>query len=280
MSEQLQLRRGTSSQVAAFTGQQGETVMDTTNNRLVVNDGATAGGWAAAKLTEVITNTRTAVADAAYSALTTDRLIAYTSLTAARVVSLPTSASFPTGTRLVVIDESGSCSATKTITITPNGTDDIEGANSSAVLALPYGYLGLESNGVGGWFITDQLALASAPNGANIQAFVAETLLSGMSGASVTASNFIPANCIVLAVGARVVTTITGATSFEVGVTGTLAQFGYGIGLTAGTLNYGLIGPTAFYAATSVIVTAAGSNFTAGAVRLSVHYLLANPSTS
>ena len=280
MSEQLQLRRGTSSQVAAFTGQQGETVMDTTNNRLVVNDGATAGGWAAAKLTEVITNTRTAVADAAYSALTTDRLIAYTSLTAARVVSLPTSASFPTGTRLVVIDESGSCSATKTITITPNGTDDIEGANSSAVLALPYGYLGLESNGVGGWFITDQLALASAPNGANIQAFVAETLLSGMSGASVTASNFIPANCIVLAVGARVVTTITGATSFEVGVTGTLAQFGSGIGLTAGTLNYGLIGPTAFYAATSVIVTAAGSNFTAGAVRLSVHYLLANPSTS
>jgi len=280
LSEQLQLRRGTSSQVAAFTGQQGETVMDTTNNRLVVNDGATAGGWAAAKLTEVITNTRTAVADAAYSALTTDRLIAYTSLTAARVVSLPTSASFPTGTRLVVIDESGSCSATKTITITPNGTDDIEGANSSAVLALPYGYLGLESNGVGGWFITDQLALASAPNGANIQAFVAETLLSGMSGASVTASNFIPANCIVLAVGARVVTTITGATSFEVGVTGTLAQFGYGIGLTAGTLNYGLIGPTAFYAATSVIVTAAGSNFTAGAVRLSVHYLLANPSTS
>ena len=107
MSEQLQLRRGTSSQVAAFTGQQGETVMDTTNNRLVLNDGATAGGWAAAKLTEVVTNTRTPVADAAYGALTTDRLIAYTSLTASRVVSLPTSASYPTGTRLLVIDEFG-----------------------------------------------------------------------------------------------------------------------------------------------------------------------------
>jgi hypothetical protein len=280
LSEQLQLRRGTSSQVAAFTGQQGETVVDTTNNRLVLNDGATTGSWAAAKLAEVITNTRTAVSDAAYTALTTDRLIAYTSLTASRVVSLPTSASFPAGTRLLVIDESGSCSATKTITVTSNGTDTIEGANSSAVLALAYGFIGLESNGAGGWFLTDQLALASAPNGANIQAFVAETLLSGMSGASVTATNFIPANCIVLAVGARITTTITGATSFEVGVSGNLGQFGSGIGLTAGTTNFGLVGPTAFYSATSVIVTAAGPNFTAGAVRLSVHYLLANPSTS
>jgi hypothetical protein len=280
LSEQLQIRRGTSSQVAAFTGQQGEVVMDTTNNRLVINDGSTAGGWAAAKLSEAITNTRTAVSDAAYSALSTDRLIAYTALTASRVVSLPTSASFPTGTRLTVVDESGSCSATKTISLTPNGTDTIEGANSSAVIAMAYGYIGLESNGAGGWFITDQLALASAPNGANIQAVVAETLLSGLSGATVTATNFIPANCIVLSVGARVVTTITGATSYSVGVSGTPGQFGSGLSLPAGSSNPGLIGPTAFYAATSVILTAAGSNFTAGAVRLSVHYLLANPSAS
>ena len=44
MSEQLQLRRGTATQVAAFTGAQGEVVIDTTNNRLVINDGVTAGG--------------------------------------------------------------------------------------------------------------------------------------------------------------------------------------------------------------------------------------------
>ena len=279
MSEQLQIRRGTFSQVAAFTGQQGEVVMDTTNNRLAINDGSTAGGWAAAKLSETITNTRTAVSDAAYPALSTDRLIAYTALTASRVVSLPTSASYPTGTRLMVVDESGSCSATKTISLTPNGGDTIEGANSSAVIAMAYGYLGLESNGAGGWFITDQLALASAPNGANIQAVVAETLVSGMSGATVTGPS-IPANCIVLSVGARVVTTITGATSFEVGVSGTLNQFGSLIGLPAGTLNYGLIGPTAFYSSTPILLTAAGSNFTAGAVRISIHYLLANPSAS
>jgi Major tropism determinant N-terminal domain len=52
MSEQLQLRRGTAAQVAAFTGVQGEVVVDTTNNRLVLQDGATAGGIPIAKLSE------------------------------------------------------------------------------------------------------------------------------------------------------------------------------------------------------------------------------------
>ena len=51
---QIQYRRGTSTQIAAFTGAQGEMVVDTTNNRLVVQDGATAGGFAAAKLSEVV----------------------------------------------------------------------------------------------------------------------------------------------------------------------------------------------------------------------------------
>ena len=54
MSEQLQLRRGTAVQVAAFTGAQGEVVVDTTNDRLVVQDGTTAGGFAAAKLAEIV----------------------------------------------------------------------------------------------------------------------------------------------------------------------------------------------------------------------------------
>ncbi len=54
MSEQLQLRRGSAAQVAAFTGAQGEVVVDTTNNRLVVQDGTTAGGFAAAKLAEIV----------------------------------------------------------------------------------------------------------------------------------------------------------------------------------------------------------------------------------
>jgi hypothetical protein len=53
VSEQLQLRRGTGSQVASFTGAQGEVVVDTTNNRLVLQDGVTAGGFPAVKLAEL-----------------------------------------------------------------------------------------------------------------------------------------------------------------------------------------------------------------------------------
>jgi len=54
MSTQVQLRRDTAANVAAFTGKQGEVVVDTTNNRLCLQDGATPGGWPAAKLSEVV----------------------------------------------------------------------------------------------------------------------------------------------------------------------------------------------------------------------------------
>ena len=284
MSEQLQLRRGTASQVAAFTGAQGETVMDTTNNRLVVSDGSTAGGWPAAKLVEVITNGRTPVSDAAYSALTTDRMIAYTALSAARVVSLPPASAYPTGTRLLIVDETGNCSTTKTLTISPNGSDVIDGA-TSAIVNVAYGFIGVESNQSGEWTTVDQgfmpaLAnIAAAAHGANLQIGMLETLVT-LSGGSTNASVQIPANCIVVAVGARVITAITGATSYEVGVSGNLSQFGSGLSISAGSTNYGLIGPTAFYSATTLTITATGGSFSGGQVRLSIAYMLANPSAA
>jgi hypothetical protein len=284
LSEQLQLRRGTSTQVAAFTGAQGEAVMDTTNNRLVVNDGATAGGFPAAKLAEVITNGRTPVSDAAYAAVATDRLIAYSALTAARVVSLPTSSAYPAGTRLLILDETGNCSVTKTLTITPNGGDTIDGA-AAAVVNQAYGFIGIESNQAGQWTIVDQgfmpaiANIAAAAHGANVQIGLLETLVT-LAGASTNASVQIPADCIVLAVGARVVTAITGAASYEVGVSGNLSQFGSSLNISAGSTNYGLIGPTAFYSATTLTITAAGGAFAGGQVRLSISYMLANPSAA
>ncbi|MES2030827.1 MAG: hypothetical protein V4477_16730 [Pseudomonadota bacterium] len=42
---QVQLRRGTAAQVAAFTGAQGEVTPDMTNRRLVLHDGSTVGGF-------------------------------------------------------------------------------------------------------------------------------------------------------------------------------------------------------------------------------------------
>jgi hypothetical protein len=53
MSVQVKHRRDTATNIAAFTPAQGEIVVDTTNNRAIVGDGATAGGFAAAKLSEV-----------------------------------------------------------------------------------------------------------------------------------------------------------------------------------------------------------------------------------
>jgi hypothetical protein len=284
LSEQLQLRRGTGSQVASFTGAAGEVVFDTTNNRLIANDGVTVGGNPAAKLSEVITNSRSAVSDATYSVLATDRMVAYIALTAARVVTLPASSAYPTGTPLLIVDETGNCSATKTLTITPNGTDAIDGA-ASAVVNQAFGFIGIESNGAGAWTVIDQgfmpalESIAAAPHGANIQIGVLETLVT-LSGSSTNASLQIPANCIVLAIGAHVTTAVTGAVSYEVGVAGNLSQFGSALSTAAGSSNFGLIGPTAFYTATTLTITSAGGSFTGGQLRLSISYLLANPSAA
>jgi hypothetical protein len=184
LSEQLQLRGDTSSNLAGFTPAARECVVDTTNNRVCVGDGSTAGGWPAAKLSEVV-------------------------LPAATLNTLAT------------------------------------GANGS-----------LSKNGI------------------------LEQFVSGLSGASVNASVQIPAGALVKAVGMRVTTAITGPTSFEIGVSGTLAMFGSGLGIAAGSTNEGMIAPNPFYSATTIILTGTGGSFSAGAVRLSIHYELFSPPTS
>jgi hypothetical protein len=152
MSTQVRWRRDTATNVAAFTGAQGEVVIDITNNRLVVQDGSTAGGWAAAKLSEVETLSRTAIADAAYTALVTDSIISYTSITAPRAVSLPLAANYPKGRILWIVDESGSASATNYISINRNTSDTIDGL-TNAVINAPYDVIALESNGSTAWTI-------------------------------------------------------------------------------------------------------------------------------
>ncbi len=152
MSEQLQLRRGVATAIASATGAQGEVFMDTTNNRLVLQDGATAGGIPIAKLSEVQTTRRTPIADANYTATASDQLVAYTSITAPRTVTLPAASAYPIGQLLRVVDESGGCSATVTLTIARAGTDTIDGA-TSAVVAAAYGFVWLESDGVSKWTV-------------------------------------------------------------------------------------------------------------------------------
>jgi len=182
MSTQVQLRRDSAANVAAFTGKPGEVVVDTTNNRLCVQDGATAGGFPAAKLSEVVT-------------------------------------------------------------------------------------LGASS------------LLAQAPHGGAVSIGCLEQLVT-LSGATTASTTQIPAGAIVLAVSNLVVTAITGATSYSCGVSGNPSEFGSSLGVAAGLTNLGLIGPNPFYVATSVIFTAAGGNFTGGAVRMTIHFLMPSVASS
>ena len=57
MAKALQRRRGTTAEHANFTGLEGEFTYDTTEKRIVVHDGATAGGIPMAKESEVLKNT-------------------------------------------------------------------------------------------------------------------------------------------------------------------------------------------------------------------------------
>jgi hypothetical protein len=152
MSVQVKRRRDTAANIAAFTPAQGELIVDTTNNRVIVGDGQTAGGWPAAKLSEVVTVSRTAVSDANYTVLPTDRLIAYAAITAARTVTLPPAASYPVGVILWIADQSGACSTTNTITISRAGSDTIDGG-ASALLNAAYDATALTSDGVSRWTI-------------------------------------------------------------------------------------------------------------------------------
>lgn len=110
----------------------------------------------------IVTAQRRAVADTAYTALQGDLVIAYTSIAAARVVTLPAASAFIPGQRLTIIDESGSCSAVNTISVARAGADTINGSASSQVINQARGYLALISDGVSKWTIVDSSTITAA----------------------------------------------------------------------------------------------------------------------
>ncbi len=121
---------------------------------------------------------------------------------------------------------------------------------------------------------SETVELAKAALGSSVSVAVEEELLSGLSGASVdTSLAIVPGRAVVLGVSVRVVTEITGATSFDVGVTGETDKFGASLGIAAGSTNAGVIAPTPYYADTPVRLTANGADFAGGAVRVAVHAL-------
>jgi hypothetical protein len=126
-------------------------------------------------------------------------------------------------------------------------------------------------------FATPQ-TFASA-HGASLAIQIIEEELT-LSGASVASTIAIPNGSICFGVSERVTQAVTGASSFKVGIAGELNKFGDLLGLSLGSTNFGIIGPTAFYANTPVVITANGSNFTGGKIRLAIHVLRVTPPQS
>lgn len=128
--------------------------------------------------------------------------------------------------------------------------------------------------------VTGSSLVASTANGASSGFFIIDEELTGLTGATVETTIVIPNPCIVMNVSIYVTGTITGATSFDVGVVGNTSQFGGSIGVSAGSANVGIIGPSGFYSNTPIRLTANGSNFTGGSVRVAIHYYEAQASSS
>ena len=92
-------------------------------------------------------------------------------------------------------------------------------------------------------------------------------------GATTSTAIVIPARAIVLAVSTRTTVAVTGATSYSCGVTGEAGKFGSSLGVAKNASNVGVVGPTAYYADTPVLLTSAGGNFMGGKVRVAMHLL-------
>ena len=79
-----------------------------------------------------------------------------TSTAAARVITLPAASGVTSGRYFIIKDKTGSA-ATNNITITPAGSDTIDGVASSTTISSAYGSLTLVSDGVSGWLTNASL---------------------------------------------------------------------------------------------------------------------------
>ncbi len=121
-----------------------------------------------------------------------------------------------------------------------------------------------------GWHLVDQPASAGGAFTALRQVEIDHAVASAST--SETAA-FIPDKAIVLGVTARVVEAIGGASTWSLGVTGSPDRYGTGIGAALNSYVHGVTGsPTAYYGASSLLLTAESGSFSGGIVRISAHF--------
>jgi hypothetical protein len=91
------------------------------------------------------------IADVNYTVLPTDGTVMYTTLTAARTVTLPAANAVPAGYRILIMDMAGTATANN-ITINRAGADTIQGGVSTSI-TLNWGDKELVSDGTSKWNI-------------------------------------------------------------------------------------------------------------------------------
>ncbi|WP_155982283.1 hypothetical protein [Xanthobacter sp. 126] len=124
---------------------------------------------------------------------------------------------------------------------------------------------------------TDPAFLSAS--GAKVDLIVAEEVVA-LAGATTDTAMQIPASAILLAVSTRVTTAVTGAASFNVGTAGAPDAFAAALATGAGSANQGAVGAGVIAAATAIRLSAVGSNFTGGVVRVAAIYLRITAPTS
>lgn len=135
---------------------------------------------------------RTAVNNADYTILVTDKVVAQTgSMSAARTFSLPSAALYPAGEELIIVDQSGTVTPTNKITVSRAGSDTIDGATSINITSA-YGFARLIPDGTSKWKIST--LLPSAYRYGSIQTFTS-------SGTWIKPANCVAAEIFVLGGG-------------------------------------------------------------------------------
>lgn len=85
-----------------------------------------------------------------YTVLTSDaQAVLVIDSSAARTLTLPAA----TNAMFLMVKDGGGAAQTNNITITPDGTDLIDGSNSSYLIDANYGSVGLVSDGVSKWYV-------------------------------------------------------------------------------------------------------------------------------
>lgn len=122
-----------------------------------------------------------------------------------------------------------------------------------------------------GWAVG---AGALSPNGAGFLHRVYEVDATVSAGATSVVPAAVPANAIVYGITGRVLTSIGGAATLSIGVSGSPDRYGSGIGTGAGSWLRGMTSsPLAYYGATDLLLTAESGVFDgSGTLRIAVHF--------